>query len=89
MDGRDRTVAFGHREWVKGKASFEAYLDEPAAACAAWLKEDTFVLKQCFTETPFIVSMTLRFSGAEATFAAETNVGFGGTRKAPLTGKVQ
>jgi CubicO group peptidase (beta-lactamase class C family) len=89
VNGQDRAVAFGHREWMKGKASFEAYVDEPAAASGAWAKEDTFVLKQCFTETPFILTTTLRFTGGDVSCAMETNVGFGATTRQPLTGKTE
>jgi len=74
---------------VKGRASFGAYVDEPGAASGAWVKEDTYVVKQSFTETPFALTTTLRYSGAELSCTMETNVGFGATKKPALTGTVE
>jgi hypothetical protein len=87
VNGLERTISCGFRDWVKGRASFGTYRDEPAAASGAWPREDTFVMKQCFTETPFAVTTTLHLSGGEVTCAVEANVGFGGTKKPVLTGR--
>jgi hypothetical protein len=89
VNGADRTVACGTGDWVKGAGSFGAYVDEPAAASGAWAKEDTFTVKQCFTETPFVLTTTLRFAGDELACTMETNVGFGPSKKPPLTGKAE
>jgi hypothetical protein len=53
------------------------------------VKEDTYVLKQSFTETPFALTTTLRYSSAEVSCTMETNVGFGATKKPALTGKAE
>jgi hypothetical protein len=87
VGGVDRSIVCGFQSWVKGHSSFGTYENEPAAASAAWPREDTFVMKQCFTETPFAVTTTLRFSGQEVSYFLETNVGFGGTKKPVLVGK--
>lgn len=87
VDGADRTIACGHQAWVKGPGAFDAYAGAPAAASGAWSADDTFVVKQCLTETPFVLTMALRFSGDEVTCAREMNVGFGPTKKPTLTGK--
>jgi hypothetical protein len=89
VNGADRTVACGYGEWVKGRGSYDAYVDQPAAACGAWTAGDTFVVKQCFTETPFVLTTTLRYAGDEVSCAMETNVGFGPTKKPTLTGKAE
>jgi CubicO group peptidase (beta-lactamase class C family) len=89
VDGADRAIACGHREWVKGPGAFDAYAGAPAAASGAWTADDTFVVKQCLTETPFVLTMTLRFAGAEVTCAREMNVGFGPTKKPALTGRAE
>ncbi len=89
VDGADRTIACGYREWAKGTGAFDAYAGAPASASGAWTAADTFVIRQCLTETPFVLTMALRFSGAEVTLAREMNVGFGPTKKPALTGKAE
>jgi CubicO group peptidase (beta-lactamase class C family) len=89
VNGADRTIACGYREWVKGRGSFDTHADEPMAASGAWVKEDTFVMKQCFTETPFALTTTLRYLGGEVSCTMEMNVGFGATKKPTLTGKAE
>jgi CubicO group peptidase (beta-lactamase class C family) len=60
---------------------------QPAAACGNWTSADTFTLKLCFVETPFIVTIRMKFSDGAVKLESETNVGFGATKAAPLTGK--
>jgi CubicO group peptidase (beta-lactamase class C family) len=85
--GADLEIPAPHGAWAKGRGSWGAYADEPAAASAAWSADDTLVVKQAFTETPFVLTWTLRFAGAELALTAETNVAFGGARKLSLTGR--
>jgi CubicO group peptidase (beta-lactamase class C family) len=87
MNGAETKVACGFKEWKRGKGSYGSYKDEPAAASMAWAKDDTVVIKQAFTETPYTLTMTLQFSGDEVRCAFETNVGFGATKKQALVGK--
>ncbi|HEX7896694.1 MAG TPA: serine hydrolase domain-containing protein [Planctomycetota bacterium] len=87
--GVERKIACGQRDWVKGASSWGAYVNEPAAASAAWTAADTLVVKQCFTETPFVATWTLRFTGDELACAAETNVNFRGGVKISLTGRAK
>jgi len=61
---------------------------QAAAAAGAWTDE-TFTAKICFVETPFIVTVRLKYSGDELTFNSESNVGFGPTRQPELVGKAQ
>ena len=77
----------GHREWRQGRGSFATYVDEPAAASSAWLAADTFLVKQCFYETPFYVTRKLRFDGNQVFYDAESNVGFRATKQPQLVGR--
>jgi hypothetical protein len=58
-------------------------------ACGAWTGDETFTAKLCFYETPFIVTVRLKFSGEEVRCQAESNVGFGPTKDSPVVGKGQ
>ena len=79
----------GPREWQKGLGTFDAYIDQPAAATSAWAAEDSLVVKQCFYETPFYVTHKLRFDGAQVFYDAESNVGFRGTKQPQLVGRAE
>jgi hypothetical protein len=59
------------------------------AASGAWSDDTTFVGKLCFYETPYIVTVTLKFAGDEVRISSEANVGFGPTREAALVGKAR
>jgi CubicO group peptidase (beta-lactamase class C family) len=87
VNGADLPIACGYQEWKRGKGSYGAYVNEPAAATGAWAKDDTYVVKQVFYETPFYVTLSLRFTGNEVSCAMESNVGFGGTKKPALVGR--
>jgi hypothetical protein len=41
----------------------------------------------CFFETPFIVTISLKFAGDELLFDSQANVGFGTTKQRQLVGK--
>jgi CubicO group peptidase (beta-lactamase class C family) len=87
FDGVEQRIACGQGSWHKGQASWGTLARQPMAASGAWLADDTFTAKLCFYETPFIVTVSLKFSGNELKYNAETNVGFGATRQAQLVGK--
>ena len=59
------------------------------SATSAWAQDDTLVVKQCFSETPFYVTHTLRFDGNQLFYDAETNVGFRGTKQPQLVGRAE
>lgn len=49
--------------------------------------EDTFTARAAFYRTPYIATLTLRFSGDELTLDQEMNVAFGPTTAPRLTGR--
>jgi hypothetical protein len=52
-------------------------------------RENTFTARICFTETPFILKLNLKFSGSEVLLDSESNVGFGSTKQPQLVGKAE
>ena len=88
-NGVTHQFSSGFREWQKGLGSFGTYVDRPAAATSAWATDDTLMVKQCFTETPFYLTHKLRCDGNQLFYDAETNVGFRGTKQPQLTGKAE
>lgn len=91
-DGVESRLPCGQREWARSRGPFGsglsgAYTDEPLAASAAWMAEDTLVVKVCAYETPFYRTLRLRFADGQLTLDSEVNVGFGGTKRPQLIGR--
>ena len=57
------------------------------AAQGAWESADTFTLKLCFDETPFIPTVTLRFSDNRVFFDVRGSIGFMPSEHPTLVGK--
>jgi hypothetical protein len=57
------------------------------AASGAWTAPDTYTAKLAFYETPFALTLTLRFAGDELLYDSEYNVAFGQTKRPSLVGK--
>jgi CubicO group peptidase (beta-lactamase class C family) len=89
FDGVERRIACGRGKWQKGRTGWGRLAEQPAAASGAWTEDDTFTAKLCFYETPFIITIQLKFSDEELRYTAETNVGFGTTKESPLVGKAK
>lgn len=86
--GVEQRIEFGRGQWRAGKVAWGSPALQPIAAAGAWTNE-TFVGNICFVETPFIVTLRLKYSGDELTYNSESNVGFGPTKQAELVGKAQ
>ena len=93
IQARDTAYSFpaGYREWQRGPAMGGDYTftNNPAAATAAWTSEDTLVVKQCLTETPYYVTHQFRFVGDQVFYDLQRNVGFGATKQPQLIGRAE
>jgi CubicO group peptidase (beta-lactamase class C family) len=89
IDGTDRRIVCGRGAWQKGRVAWGRLPEQPAAATGAWTADDTFTARICFTETPFVATVRLTFTGNEVRCESGWNVGFGGTKDAPLVGKAE
>jgi CubicO group peptidase (beta-lactamase class C family) len=59
------------------------------AASGAWTADDTLTVKICSRETPYHLTLALRFSGDAVTLRPENNVSFGGGPVAALVGQAR
>ncbi len=97
--GVEQRLALGNGEWRRGHfshgaqaASVAALRDAgkesrpPVAASGAWTARDTYTAKIAFYETPFALTMTLRFGGDIVVLDSEYNVAFGPTKQPQLVG---
>jgi len=89
FDGVEQRIVCGRGKWQKGRAAWGSLTAQPGAASGAWTDDDTFTVKLCFYETPFIITVHLKFSGKELRCTSEANVGFGLTKESPLLGKAK
>ena len=88
-DGVEQRIVCGHGVWCKGQAAWGLLPLQPAVASGAWTADGTFTARLCFYETPFIITVHLRFSGMELQYRSESNVGFGATKEPQLVGKAE
>lgn len=88
IDGAVQQIACGHNRWEKARFAFGPLADQPAAASGAWTAAETFTAKLCFYETPFIVTVQLKFTGEELQLSSQVNVGFGPQKPVEIVGKM-
>jgi hypothetical protein len=91
FDGVERRIVCGPAKWQKqkGRVAWGTLAEQPAAASGAWTEDETFTAKLCFYETPFTITVSLKFSGEELRFDSDSNVGFGATKESQLVGKAE
>ena len=85
--GWTRSGASGSARQRRG-AGLEGWPDGKVAACGAWTAEDTYTVKLCYYETPFVQTMTWKFTGDQVTVKRKMNVGFGPTERPTLEGRL-
>ena len=88
LAGVEQKIECGRNGWKKGRMAYGMLSDQPAAASGAWTADDTFKARICFYETPFIVTLSLKFKGDELLVDSQLNLGFGSTNVPQLVGKV-
>lgn len=89
----ERKLTCTSEKWSTGespKTTGPARLGAPPtgkiAAQGAWTAEDTYTIKTCYIETPYIETITCQFSGNDVTIARKLNVNFGPTERPRLMG---
>ena len=88
VDKSERKIDCGSGAWQPGKLAWGRFAEaSPMSAAGAWIADDTFKARICFTETPFVLTVKLKFTGNEVRVDSELNVGFGVTKDEPLVGK--
>jgi cyanophycinase len=87
IDGTERRIACRPRAWQTGRLAFARLPEQAVAVSGAWTGDDTFSVKLCFFETPFLYTLNLKFSGDEVRLDSRSNVGFGPAKQAPLIGR--
>ena len=81
-------IEAGATGWHRGITAFGGSDPRPVGAWGAWAAEDTYVLTAYFSETPFSITLTARFSDSRVQLEVRQNVSFGPTDRPPLEGRV-
>jgi CubicO group peptidase (beta-lactamase class C family) len=89
VNGAEQRVACGRGTWQKGELAWGRFPERPVAASGAWTGDDTLTAKFCFVETPFTMTVRLKFNGDEVRLTSESNVAFGPPREGELVGKAE
>ena len=87
FDGVERRITCGRSAWQKGRLAWAQGPEQPVAAGGAWTANDTFTARLCLYETPYLITIRLKFSGQQVEYNCESNVGFGPTKEPQLTGR--
>jgi CubicO group peptidase (beta-lactamase class C family) len=75
--GADERIACGRNAWTKGSSRLSPARSQRVAASGAWTAADTYTAKLWFYETPFAVTLALRFQGDQLLLDQSVNVSFG------------
>jgi hypothetical protein len=75
--------------WQEGQAALGTPELRRVATSGVWTADDTFTLTMCQFETPFIVTITCRFTENELLYNFKANVAFGPTEFPQLVGTAQ
>jgi len=85
--GKEQRLVCGHKQWMKGRFAWGPQAEQPVAASGAWVDDETFTARIYYVETPFSLTLRMKFADQELTLDTEANVGFGPTVRPQLKGK--
>jgi CubicO group peptidase (beta-lactamase class C family) len=87
--GVEQRITCGHGSWRKGRATLGTFPEQSAAASGAWTGDDAFAATICFYESPFSLTLRLKFAGDRLFLDSDSNVAFGPSRQPQLVGQVK
>jgi CubicO group peptidase (beta-lactamase class C family) len=88
-EGEPQRIACPRGAWRKTNLAFGTFPTQPAAGSGAWTADDTFTARVCFYETPFTLTLGLKFADDQLFLDTAANVGFGPTKQPQLVGKAE
>jgi CubicO group peptidase (beta-lactamase class C family) len=88
FNGQQHRIPCGAGQWHDAEVGWGSFRAMPGATCGAWIDDQTYAAQICFYETPFIVTIRVKFTGEELECQWESNVAFGPREQPPLKGKL-
>lgn len=89
FEGREDAVVCGFQEWHPGRLKWGTQPERAVASSGAWTSSDTFEARVCFRETPYTLSLRLKFSDRGVRIEPFFNVFFGAAQQAELNGELR
>jgi CubicO group peptidase (beta-lactamase class C family) len=80
-------VTSGAGVWLKGTTTLEDGEPRPVAASGGWTDGQTYVMRLCYYQTPFIHTITCHFTEDRLLVDRRVNVSFGPTEQPRLEGR--
>jgi CubicO group peptidase (beta-lactamase class C family) len=87
--GVDRRIACAPGRWIKGRLALDPLTEQPAAASGGWTSDETFEARICFYETPYLITLRLKFEGDRVLLDAGWNVSFDPAKQPQLVGRAE
>jgi hypothetical protein len=85
-NGVEQRIACGNGGWTKGRMAYANFEKQPVAASGAWTADGTYTVKLSFYETPFRLTLGLKFADDKLFYNCEYNVNVGATKQPQLIG---
>lgn len=85
--GVEQRLACGRGAWSKGRLTYPGFGEQPVAVSGAWTAEGRFTAQLSFYETPYCLTLDLKFGDDQLVYDCEHNVSFGPTKQPQLIGK--
>jgi CubicO group peptidase (beta-lactamase class C family) len=82
-DGADYRLPCGRGRWAKSDLRYAKWPQQPVATSGAWTADGTYTARIWLYETPFRITLNLRFNGNELAYDAEYNLAEHGPTKQP------
>ncbi len=86
-NGTNQRIVCGNGSWTKGRMTYAALAEQPVAVSGAWTANGVYTAKLGFYETPFCLTLELKFTEDQLLLNCEYNVNFGPTKQPQLVGK--
>ena len=96
-NGVDQKFACTPGAWTKGRLTLAGIsrlepavqAGQPVAVSAAWTADDVYSARIAYVQTPFVVTLNLKFDGDAVRLTTESNVAFGPTKQPELVGEAE
>jgi CubicO group peptidase (beta-lactamase class C family) len=88
-NGVEQRIACGKGVWIKGRMAYAGFEEQPVSASGAWTADGTYTVKLSFYETPFRLTLGLKFADDKLFYDCEYNVinaNAGPAKRPQLTG---
>jgi CubicO group peptidase (beta-lactamase class C family) len=83
----DHAIQVGYDVWVNGTTDFRGYADEPVATAGAWIAEDRYEIRFCYTHSYFCPVFTVRYVSRDLQIEVEPNVSWNPSSPTQIRGK--